>query len=114
MMAKTQALEERMQEAVSIHPFTDPCLKRFSFPPDSPIIHLFPRYYGEHMVIINPLSKPMMETTQKRTVYTAFIYSGEALSKCSSGTNLTHLFSERTGADCSVSQYFIFEMSICF
>uniref|UniRef100_A0A9J8BIW3 Excision repair cross-complementation group 6-like 2 n=2 Tax=Cyprinus carpio TaxID=7962 RepID=A0A9J8BIW3_CYPCA len=46
--ARTQALDERLQEPVSTHPFTDPCLKRFFFPPISPlfvpIIHLFPRH----------------------------------------------------------------------
>ncbi len=52
---------------------------------------------GEHMVIINPLSSPMVKTTQKRTIYTTFIYSAEALSNCSSGKNLTHCFSEEDG-----------------
>lgn len=52
---------------------------------------------GEHMVIINPLSSPMVKTTQKCTICTTFIYSAEALSNCSSGKNLTHCFSEEDG-----------------
>lgn len=52
---------------------------------------------GEHMVVINPLWSPMVKTTQKRTIYTTFIYSPEALSNCSSEKNLTHWFSEEDG-----------------
>jgi len=58
---------------------------------------------SEHMVVINPLWSPVVKTTQNHTIYTAFIYSAEALSNCSAGKNLTHWFSEEDGHWLTVS-----------
>lgn len=77
MTARTQALDERMQEPVSTHPVTDPCLKRFSFPPIPPlffpIIYLFPRNNGRTHGRNQPPLKPNGED-HTETYYLYHIY----------------------------------------
>uniref|UniRef100_A0A671LBI7 DNA excision repair protein ERCC-6-like 2 n=1 Tax=Sinocyclocheilus anshuiensis TaxID=1608454 RepID=A0A671LBI7_9TELE len=75
--ARTQALDERLQEPVSTHPFTDPCLKHFFFPPIPPlffpIIHLFPRHdrrtHGHNQTPLKPNGEDHTETYYLYHIY---------------------------------------------
>ncbi len=77
MTARTQALDERLQESVSTHPFTDPCLKCFFFPPIPPlffpIIQLFPRHdrrtHGHNQPPLKPNGEDHTETYYLYHIY---------------------------------------------